>query len=394
MTLTDRGGELLRIGLLWHSVNAPNLGVGALTIANIEIARRAARRIGRAAQFTVIGFGNEAESYAPPDVVACHTVNGQFLLNRSGYLSVIDGLDCILDIGSGDSFSDIYGRKRFFYLWATKALALMRRKPLLLSPQTIGPFRKWGSATLAGAVVGRATLTVTRDRMSMKELLKIAPHASKLHSVDVAFALPFKRRRHSSHKRRIGLNVSGMLFNEASRRLNSFGMSYDYADAVRQILHRLAEDETIEIELISHVVAPDAPIDDDWAVARQLAVEFPSAILIEPFRSPIEAKSHIAGLDFLVSARMHACIAAFSAGVPFTALSYSRKFEGLFGMLEYPAIVPRDGGSASDVASSVLQLLDKSSDLSASIEQSSGEVRRLLAAYEDALANFFASTGK
>ena len=32
---------------------------------------------------------------------------------------------------------------------------------------------------------------------------------------------------------------------------------------------------------------------------------------------------------------MHACIAAFSAGVPVIPMAYSRKFEGLFGALGY-----------------------------------------------------------
>ena len=32
---------------------------------------------------------------------------------------------------------------------------------------------------------------------------------------------------------------------------------------------------------------------------------------------------------------MHACIAAFSSGVPVLPLAYSRKFGGLFGTLDY-----------------------------------------------------------
>jgi polysaccharide pyruvyl transferase WcaK-like protein len=48
------------------------------------------------------------------------------------------------------------------------------------------------------------------------------------------------------------------------------------------------------------------------------------------FINPIEAKSYISGLDFFMGARMHACIAAFSSGVPVFPVSYSRKFFGLF----------------------------------------------------------------
>ena len=53
------------------------------------------------------------------------------------------------------------------------------------------------------------------------------------------------------------------------------------------------------------------------------------------FRTPSEAKTYIAGLDFFMGARMHACIAAFSSGVPVVPMAYSRKFAGLFGTLGY-----------------------------------------------------------
>ena len=36
-----------------------------------------------------------------------------------------------------------------------------------------------------------------------------------------------------------------------------------------------------------------------------------------------------------MGARMHACIAAFSSGVPVIPMAYSRKFKGLFGTLGY-----------------------------------------------------------
>ena len=35
-------------------------------------------------------------------------------------------------------------------------------------------------------------------------------------------------------------------------------------------------------------------------------------------------------MNFFVGARMHACIAAFSSGVPTVPMAYSRKFTGLF----------------------------------------------------------------
>jgi polysaccharide pyruvyl transferase WcaK-like protein len=70
-----------------------------------------------------------------------------------------------------------------------------------------------------------------------------------------------------------------------------------------------------------------------------LKKEFPHVILAPRFTSPSEAKTYIAGMDFFMGARMHACIAAFSSGVPVIPMAYSRKFEGLFGSLGYPHVV-------------------------------------------------------
>ena len=47
-----------------------------------------------------------------------------------------------------------------------------------------------------------------------------------------------------------------------------------------------------------------------------------------------------------MGARMHACIAAFSSGVPVVPMAYSRKFEGLFGSLGYDRTVDCTADSA------------------------------------------------
>src|SRR6056297_2896419 len=49
--------------------------------------------------------------------------------------------DAVLDISGGDSFTDIYGRKRFQAMALTKRMALDAGVPLILLPQKLGPFR-------------------------------------------------------------------------------------------------------------------------------------------------------------------------------------------------------------------------------------------------------------
>ena len=51
------------------------------------------------------------------------------------------------------------------------------------------------------------------------------------------------------------------------------------------------------------------------ARASGLGYAIPGTVLAPRFSTPSEAKTYIAGLDFFMGARMHACIAAFSSGV-------------------------------------------------------------------------------
>ncbi|MCR5679210.1 MAG: polysaccharide pyruvyl transferase family protein, partial [Prevotella sp.] len=48
--------------------------------------------------------------------------------------------DCIMDIGQGDSFADIYGAYRFGKIDRIHRVARLLSKPYILLPQTIGPF--------------------------------------------------------------------------------------------------------------------------------------------------------------------------------------------------------------------------------------------------------------
>ncbi len=238
MAGSSRAAEL-NVGLLWHSINSGNLGVGALTVSNIALASRAAERAGVRPNFTVVGFRDRSPQYV---AVPSLQIDAKTLLDPRRYWTELKGFDCLLDIGGGDSFADIYGAKRFAYLWLTKALAIARRKPLLLSPQTIGPFSGVAYRKLAGAALRGSSAVFARDHMSMAAIQDLAPTARAFQSVDVAFALPYTPAERSSDRVRIGLNVSGLLFNRTLERAGTGVLGYNYADLVREIIKRLTSD--------------------------------------------------------------------------------------------------------------------------------------------------------
>jgi colanic acid/amylovoran biosynthesis protein len=391
-TLNDPGmsGTEISIGLLWHSVNSGNLGVGALTVSNLALARQAAAAAGLTPRFEVLGFLDRGHPHYVADV-GIVPLNSRAMLPGGAYWRSLDHLDCILDIGAGDSFTDIYGPRRFAFMWLTKAMAIARGVPLLLSPQTIGPFSRQPQTLLAAAAMTRANLVIARDPLSLKVAEAMAPRARVIQAIDVAFALPFERReRRNRAVVEVGLNVSGLLFNGGYSGANEFGMQVDYADYTRRLIAALQGRADVQVHLIAHVKSDDVPQDDDGRVAERLVEEFPGVRQAPTFTSPSEAKSYISGLDFLVAGRMHACIAAYSTGVPVLPVAYSRKFAGLFeGVLQYPHIVPVTGVSTDEALRLTLDQLDNRAARAAEIQRGLVAVEGLLEGYRSELVRLF-----
>lgn len=328
----------LTVGLAWQSLGSENLGVGALAQSQLAILRAAAVR----AKLTVkcIEFCSSAASATLADALDCEVADvfspKKILLGRSGFLKQVKSCDAILDIGEGDSFSDIYGGKRFFFLSLSKFLALAHRKPLVLSPQTIGPFSAKWVRLVARLIMSRAERVFARDQLSM-DVLRVAGLGAKSEElIDVAFRLPFERHLSRAPGRvRVGINVSGLLFNGGYTGSNQFGLVVDYLGLITRLIEHFTGMPDVEIHLVAHVLADHLAVEDDYAAILTLHKRFPDIKVAPRFASPSEAKSYIATLDFFTGARMHACIAAFSSGVPVVPMAYSRKFNGLFDTLGY-----------------------------------------------------------
>lgn len=378
----------IKIGLLWHSASSGNLGVGALTVANMTIVREVAATLGLDAKFLIVGMRDGDTLYLEPDEAEVFSVSTRSLLSPMGCWSVLAQPDVVLDIGAGDSFAEIYGFKRFLFLWATKVIVLARGRPLLLSPQTIGPFTRTPYRQLAKSVLEGARAVVVRDRQSLRALQDLAPKARARLSVDVAFALPYidRSEERGGSRLRVGVNVSGLLFHEAEVGANRFGLSANYARVMRRFLADLVVRPNTEVHLIAHVVSKVVDPDDDGRLADRLHEEFPQTVRVPNFEGPCEAKSYISSLDFLVAARMHACIAAFSSGVPVVPVAYSRKFSGLFGLLDYAWVVPVQGLDDEQVLAFINNGLEQRQTLIEDTARGMAKVSDLLAVYRGELA--------
>ncbi len=380
----------LRIGMLWHSARSGNLGVGALSVGNIALARAAAARVDVEPSFVLLGPVERGASYIDAPDITTRQIKRNYMLSPSGFRADLRDLDIVLDIGAGDSFADIYSDRRFVYIMATKAAVIWSGTPLILSPQTIGPFSRQPHTRLAAWACRRSEVVFARDPMSFAALKSLSPAADARQAIDVAFALPFDRpATRSAGPIRVGLNVSGLLMNGGYAGGNEYGLSVDYPVYTRQLIAAFSAMPDVEIHLVPHVIGPDTPRDDDAACADRLRGEYPNLIRHPDFASPSAAKSFIAGLDFLVGARMHATIAAYSAGVPVVPVSYSRKFEGLYGGLGYKWLIPAKGMATDAALAFTLDAFARRDDVAADIARGNEVVSKGLEVYTAELARQF-----
>jgi len=383
---------MIDIALISHSASNDNLGVGALTVSEVEILRRIARRTGRDLHITIIDSLAARPAYVSGTDVTIRPTRP--LRRPHDYFAAIRAADLVIDIGGGDSFADIYGRRRLWQMFLMKFLVHLAGRPLVLGPQTMGPFRKRSSLALARATLRRCALVATRDDLSTRYLREIGYTGEIVEASDVALRLPYiaPQPRSAGARPRVGLNVSGLLMHGGYTRNNMFGLSLDYPDLMRRLIARFLEHpDGCELHLVGHVIGwPPADgtrdrIEDDHAANQRLAQEFPGVVVAPPFASPSDAKSYIAGLDFFAGARMHACIAAFSTGVPVVPLAYSRKFAGLFGSLGYDATVDCTREETGAVVEQVLREYDRRAGLAGAITSACERGLARLSEYESGL---------
>lgn len=377
----------LNICLIMHSTRSDNLGVGALSVSEIAIIREIAATLHHPIQITVMDWKDKRAPYVSGDDIRVRDLDGKVMLNPRGFFAQARRADIMIDIGGGDSFADIYGGRRLRRMFVLKYLTHLAGTPLVMAPQTIGPFTKTSSRVLAKLSMRLCKIVATRDALSLQAARDMGVTREILLASDVALRLPFEPAiERTSGPVKVGLNVSGLLMGGGYTGQNEFGLLMDYPSLIRDLIAHF-QSLKCEVHLIPHVIIADGRMvaEDDYRASEALAAAFPGTILAPAFASPSEAKSYIAGMDFFAGARMHACIAAFSTGVPVIPMAYSRKFAGLFGALGYDHTVDCTTEDTETVKAKVIAGFEARSTLRQDASTARAEGKMRLATYESAL---------
>ncbi|HEY9712985.1 MAG TPA: polysaccharide pyruvyl transferase family protein, partial [Chroococcales cyanobacterium] len=259
------------------------------------------------------------------------------LLDNNVCLSHLLHADMVLSLAGGDSFSDIYGMARLLYVALPQILALWMGKPLVLLPQTYGPFRGKLAKKIARYIVMRAEEVYARDRHSLNVLqdLNSGRHMAGKFSYDLGFTVEPTEPPHPDvigidwNERGVsnlaGLNISGLLTMGGYTGKDMFGLGIDYKHLVCSLIDILVTRRSARVLLVPHVFCTAEDPESDVFACEQiyeaLRERYPGQLgLLRGNYDQSEIKYVIGQCDFFVGSRMHACIAAISQGIPAVAV--------------------------------------------------------------------------
>jgi len=342
-----------------------NLGVGALRAATIGafLAREPEAKMtvfddgwgerpgtayvhGRPVPITLCGARHSRRYHRPESYVNMRLSAMLGGLGNHG-VAAIDNADVVLDVSGGDSFSDIYGEHRFKTVAWPKRLTLLRKRQLVLLPQTYGPFKIPRIRAEAAGLARGAAMAWARDPDSFAALKELVgpdfdPRRHR-EGVDVAFGLEPRAPEGAAFDELsawfeaapgpvMGINVSGLM--SRAEGIAQFRLAGDGGKVARQICERVLEEPDTRVIIVPHVLAAGGTDDDtatSAALHADLAATYGDRVAITPRGlDPHQTKWVISRTEWFCGMRMHATIAALSSAVPAAILAYSLKARGVF----------------------------------------------------------------
>lgn len=229
----------------------------------------------------------------------------------------------------GDGFSDIYGDRDFINRMNQTFLLWKKDIPLIMLPQTVGPFAKDKNLQLALKVMRYAKKIYVRDD-KFKENFQKYELKYEL-TKDISSYMCPEPWDIEIQSNSIGINVSGLAYSNTFKGLE--GQFDAYPELINKLITHFRE-KGCTIYIIPHSYTYNNPDDNDDMIACRKAYsrleDKSNVVLIDKDMTAPQVKYVISRMKFFIGARMHANFAAIYTGVPVFGTAYSYKFEGAF----------------------------------------------------------------
>ncbi len=293
----------------------------------------------------------------------------RYLRRKIPWIDCLAAADVVGDVRGGDSFSDIYGMKRYFWGFICACTALLVHGSLVQFPQTYGPYKRPIARSMARFLLRRSSTIVARDTKSQAVADALLKGSKPVQlSPDVAFALEVANPRNvpCPSKPVIGINVNGLMYNGGYDRKNMFGLALDYPAFLQRLISELlSKHPDFDIWLVPHTYAAFGDVESDNEACEKVKDALPphlqgSVTVIADEYDQHQIKGIIGRCDAFIGSRMHSCIAALSQGIPCIGLAYSMKFSGVFqsvGMEDW--VIDAKEKNTENAVARALELLDE-----------------------------------
>lgn len=389
----------MKIGLLGFEFDSSNKGCEALSYALMPILVD----IAGSEKLTIVNFDiHDSMGEVPHRYPNVSFINVKIHLKKKKFwkkcVDEMKSCDVVLDITHGDSFSDIYGKKWFIQTSILKSLVILLKRPLILMPQTYGPYESKWAKRWAKWIINRAKRAYCRDTSSARFLAKLCRNDPSCYPVvtDLAFALPFNKNQYSqtfdkTDQLIVGINISGLLWDDCEHQRNAYKLKTNYIEYCEKLIDQLQKTYNCMVYLVPHVICDNREGQDyyenDCKAIRKLINKFPKCKFELDFNNAEDVKSYTSNLDILIAARMHASIAAFSSGVITIPFAYSKKFKGVYLDLNYPYIIDGNNLTTEEAINKTIEYIKERYKLRDSSGAGLEKIKLGNASFETSLKN-------
>ncbi len=252
------------------------------------------------------------------------------LLPFTSFGKAMRQISLVAAINGGDGFSDIYGTTTFINRLHDTGYAMRKGIPVIILPQTLGPFSDNGNLLIAERILKYANMVYVRDDKFTGELRKM--NVKYELTKDLSAYMKPQPWDISIPKNSIGINVSGLAYSNTFRTLS--GQFDQYPALIDELISHFRQ-KGVTVYLIPHSYCYNSPepSNDDIVACREAYNKLKDkknvVLLDEDLTSP-KIKYVISQMSFFIGTRMHANFAAIYTGVPVFGLAYSFKFDGAF----------------------------------------------------------------
>lgn len=288
--------------------------------------------------------------------------------------------DLVVDI-TGIAFTDARGARFVAYHFLLDVVPLLLGVPVVKASQALGPFEERITRVAARLILPRLHRVVSRGRSSTHNLEGLGvPHDE---AADLAFLMKTESRHRADADRRlaaIGVNGPFLAVSPSSvLRGMAARDGVDYASVVIETTRRVADATELPIVVFGHSSQATEAADgetlperlDDLLICREVvaALDRPDVILLDSSLGPAELRAVIDRAELVVASRFHAMISALATATPVIVLGWSHKYAEVldeFGLADLA--LDHTTRSPDDLAETILHTLERSDDLTRSIE--------------------------